>query len=100
MSKSGQDAVCLAAKALLAARAPSATVCPSEVARAIAREIGREADWKDLMPLVHEAIDTMVERSAVQLSWKGVLLNRRTGPYRIGRVGAIVDVPRCPDVER
>lgn len=41
----------------------------------------------------------MVEQGAVQVSWKGALLNRRTGPYRIGRVGAIVDVPSSPDVE-
>ncbi|MEJ5976643.1 DUF3253 domain-containing protein [Novosphingobium sp. PS1R-30] len=90
----------MAAKALLAARAPSATVCPSEVARVLAREIGRDADWKDLMPIVHEAVDAMVEEEALQLSWKGALLNRRTGPYRIGRVGAIVDLRSGSEVER
>lgn len=52
------------------------------------------------MPIVHEAMDAMVEEEAVQLSWKGALLKRRTGPYRIGRVGAIVDVPSGPEVKR
>lgn len=68
--------------ALLAARAPGATVCPSEVARAMA------SDWRSAMPAVHAAIDELVAEGAVRLSWKGRPLAARTGPYRIGRAAS------------
>ncbi|PVE54413.1 DUF3253 domain-containing protein [Arthrobacter sp. TPD3018] len=71
------------ALALLASRAAGATVCPSEVARAIAPEA-----WRAAMPSVHAAIDALVEEGRVQLSWKGKPLPTRTGPYRIGRAVA------------
>ncbi|EZP50781.1 MULTISPECIES: DUF3253 domain-containing protein [Sphingomonas] len=67
--------------ALLARRAPGATVCPSEVARAIA------PDWRAAMPAVHAAIDALVRERRVRLSWQGTPLTTRSGPYRIGRVG-------------
>jgi len=64
---------------LLANRAPGATVCPSEVARAVT------ANWRTAMPAVHAAIDALVDEGLVRLSWKGRLLPQRAGPYRIGR---------------
>ena len=64
---------------LLERRAPTATVCPSEVARAIA------PDWRAAMPDVHAAIDDLVRDGLVRLSWKGQPLARRAGPYRISR---------------
>ena len=67
--------------ALLAARAPEATVCPSEVARALAAP----ADWRDRMPAVHAAVDRLVTEGLVRLSWKGRSLPARAGPYRIRR---------------
>lgn len=54
--------------ALLAARSEDATVCPSEVARAVAGEAGA---WREAMPDVHAAVDALVDEGAVQLSWKG-----------------------------
>jgi hypothetical protein len=66
---------------LLARRAADATICPSEVARAIA------PDWRDAMPVVHAAIDRLVDDGLVRLSWKGRPLAARSGPYRIGRPG-------------
>jgi hypothetical protein len=69
------------ALALLASRSPDATVCPSEIARAIAPG----ADWRSAMPVVHCAIDDLVDEEAVRLSWKGHALAKRIGPYRIGR---------------
>ena len=74
--------------ALLARRAGGATICPSEVARALAAEVGDKPvamDWRDAMPVVHAAIDQLVREGAVQLSWKGEVLNARVGPYRIRR---------------
>ncbi|MEN2747152.1 DUF3253 domain-containing protein [Sphingomonas sp. T9W2] len=64
---------------LLMRRAAGATICPSEVARALSPE-----DWRSAMPSVHSAIDGLVRDGAVRLSWKGERLTTRSGPYRIG----------------
>lgn len=75
--------------ALLDGRADKATVCPSEVARAM---INADVpapwadDWRSAMPAVHTAVDGLVAEGKVQLSWKGKKLATRAGPYRIGRV--------------
>lgn len=74
--------------ALLAARSGEATVCPSEVARALVAVAGAEATsqgWRRVMPAVHEAVDGLVADGLVQLSWKHRPLPTRAGPYRIGR---------------
>lgn len=73
--------------ALLARRAAHATICPSEVARAIAAAAGT-SDWRGEMPAVHAAIDAMVAEGLVRLSWKGEAMPARDGPYRIGRARA------------
>lgn len=67
--------------ALLARRAPGATICPSEVARALADG----DDWRGAMPAVHDAVDTLLAEGRVALSWKGRPLATRAGPYRIRR---------------
>lgn len=75
--------------ALIAARAPGATVCPSEVARVLATTTGPDGqglDWRGMMPTVHAAIDQLVIDGRVRLSWKGQALASRAGPYRISRV--------------
>lgn len=74
--------------ALLSARAAGATVCPSEVARALAAAAG-DADWRGRMPAVHTAVDALVAEDAVRLSWRGAALPARGGPYRIGRSDCI-----------
>ena len=68
--------------ALLATRAPDATVCPSEVARVLGAAQG---DWRGMMPAVHAAVDRLVAEGRVGLSWKGTSLSSRAGPYRIKR---------------
>jgi hypothetical protein len=68
---------------LLGRCAPGATVCPSEVARVIAAAAGRE-DWRGEMAGVHAAVDALVAEGMVRLSWKGVAMAVREGPYRIG----------------
>ena len=75
--------VAAATLALLARREEGSTVCPSEVARALATAAGT-ADWRGAMPAVHAAIDRMVEGGLVRLSWKGEVMAARDGPYRIG----------------
>lgn len=69
---------CDATLALLATRAPDATICPSEVARSLG------SDWRIMMPTVHAAVDRLVTDGKVNLSWKGQPLASRNGPYRIG----------------
>jgi hypothetical protein len=76
MSADAHDALA----ALLAVRAPGATICPSEVARAIAVA----DDWRRAMPAVHDAVDELVAKGKITLSWKGKPMTRRAGPYRIG----------------
>jgi hypothetical protein len=73
--------------ALLAARAADATICPSEVARALAAAAG-EPDWRGAMPAVHAAVDGLAAEGLVRLSWKGAAMAVREGPYRIGRGSA------------
>lgn len=82
MSSSGSaGAVTLA---LLAGRAEGATICPSEVARALAAAAGK-ADWRGEMAGVHQAVDALVAEGLVRLSWRGEAKPVREGPYRIGR---------------
>ena len=83
------------ALSLLEARAVGATVCPSEVARAMIHADGSGPsadDWRSAMPAVHAAVDGLVAEGKVQLSWKGKKLVTRAGPYRIGR-GPNVELP-------
>lgn len=73
---------------LLARRAAEGSVCPSEVARALAGADGnapRYRDWRDAMPAVHAAVDQLVTDGSIRLSWKGQPLSARGGPYRIRR---------------
>ena len=66
---------------LLSARSQGATICSSEVARALAPS----DDWRSAMPMVHAAIDCLLAEDRVEISWKGQSLENRVGPYRIGR---------------
>jgi hypothetical protein len=87
----GQDLAALTL-ALLHARAPDATVCPSEVARASVNAAAIRPDedqWRGVMPAVHSAVDWLVAEGKVQLRWKGKELTKRAGPYRIARVRAV-----------
>lgn len=76
---------CATTLALLAARAVDATVCPSEVARAMAAADPGAPAWRDLMPVVHHGVDRLLADDQVRLRWKGQALATRTGPYRIAR---------------
>ena len=75
--------------ALLAGRAEAATLCPSEVARALAAGAAPGADdWRGEMVGVHEAVAQLAAKGLVRLSWKGRARKVGDGPYRIGRVKA------------
>jgi len=62
---------------------PGGTTCPSEVARRLAKDHNVPLEWRKFMPTVHEAVDELLARGEVTLSWKSVVMNERAGPYRI-----------------
>jgi hypothetical protein len=79
------DIASAAVLALLADRESGATICPSEVARTMAadRFANDDTDWRSAMPIVHTAVDHLVDQKKISLSWKGKALSKRSGPYRI-----------------
>lgn len=66
--------------ALLAARADTSTICPSDAARAVAPD-----DWRPLMDGARQAAARLVERGAVEITQHGevVDLAEVKGPIRI-----------------
>lgn len=68
--------------ALLAARAETSTICPSDAARAVAPE-----DWRPLMEPVRRAAARLAERGEVEITQHGnvVDLAAARGPIRIRR---------------
>ena len=67
--------------AQLTARGAGRTICPSEVARALAE------DWRPLMDAVRAVADEMVGRGAVVVTQRGRRLDAvgARGPIRLGR---------------
>lgn len=69
--------------AAVAARGPDKTICPSEVARALA---GDGVDPQELMPHVREAAAVLADRGEVAVSQRGEPVDARTarGAIRLG----------------
>ena len=69
--------------ALFDARAPGATICPSEAARAVDPE-----GWRALMPQAREAAGRLAAWGAVEVMQRGEVVDVATarGPVRIRRV--------------
>ena len=69
--------------ALLDARRPGATICPSEAARAVAPE-----GWRELMPEARAAAGRLAARGAVEVTQGGAVVDVATarGPVRIRRL--------------
>lgn len=66
---------------LLLARQPPATICPSEVARAL-----RPQDWRPLMPRIREAAWGMADEGVVEILQGGRTVPREQplrGPIRL-----------------
>ncbi len=68
---------------LIDARATSATICPSEAARAVDPE-----GWRDLMEPARQAARRLVARDEVEITQGGHVVDPSTakGPIRIRRV--------------
>lgn len=68
---------------LLAERAASSTICPSDAARAVG-----EDDWRDLMEPARRAARRLVDAGEVEITQKGSVVDPSTarGPIRIRKV--------------
>ncbi len=69
---------------LLDARAPDATICPSEVARAL---VGASGPWRALMPAIRQAAAGLVHEGRLVITRGGEIVNVDAGggPIRFGR---------------
>lgn len=70
---------------LLARRTPTATICPSEAARAVGGD--DEARWRPLMEPARQAARRLVERGEAVITQGGQVVDPATaaGPIRIRR---------------
>jgi hypothetical protein len=71
-------------RSMLDARAASATICPSDVARAVTSD---EAEWRGLMEPVRRAARRLVAAGEVEITQGGSVVDPSTakGPIRIRR---------------
>lgn len=78
------DRATQAIEALLAARAPGRTICPSEAARKLA---GAGGDWRALLPEIHAAVLALATASRTAVTQRGQPVDPLTarGPIRLGR---------------
>lgn len=69
--------------ALLANRQPGATICPSEVARALVLEGG---EWRGLMPQIRQVAQALVQDRRLRVTRGGVPVDATApgGPIRLG----------------
>ncbi|MET0998343.1 MAG: DUF3253 domain-containing protein [Marmoricola sp.] len=69
---------------LLDQRAPTATICPSDAARAV----GTAEGWRGLMDPAREAAGRLVDEGLVEITQGGTVVDLATarGPIRIRRV--------------
>jgi hypothetical protein len=71
--------------ALLEQRAKTASICPSDVARALVRE---EDEWRALMPLVREVAAKLAREGQISITQGEMTLHpdlRSHGPIRLRR---------------
>jgi len=66
--------------AMLATRASTSSICPSDVARQVAPD-----DWRPLMDPVRDAAQRLVDRGEVEITQRGEVVDLATarGPIRI-----------------
>lgn len=71
--------------ALLAQRSQGATICPSEVARALAPE---DDSWREQMPQVRQVAQALAQQRRLRVTRSGVPVNATApgGPIRLGLV--------------
>jgi hypothetical protein len=81
----GSTAIARTIRRLLRARGAGKTICPSEVARALAPD-----DWRRRMPAVRAEIVRLADRNEVMVMQRGAVVDPRTarGAIRIARAAA------------
>lgn len=69
---------------LLTARREGATICPSEVARAL---VADDAGWRALMPQVRQVAQALAQQRRLDVTRRGTQVDAtsRGGPIRLGR---------------
>ena len=74
-----------AALLLLESRKAGATICPGDIARAVARDLNCE--WRDLMRPVRYVAGVMVEEGLIEVTQHGVAvsIDHARGPIRLRR---------------
>jgi hypothetical protein len=75
--------------ALLASRAATSTICPSDAARAVGGP-----GWRSAMPLARDVAARLADEDVVEVRQKGERVDVRTarGPVRIARGARFPDV--------
>lgn len=70
---------------LLATRQEAATICPSEVARAL---VSGDDPWRELMPQVRQVAQCLARNDRLKVTRGGVPVDATSpgGPIRLGRV--------------
>jgi hypothetical protein len=74
---------------LLATRQPGATICPSEVARALTADAPDGGPWRELMPQIRQVAQQLVERQRLSVTRGGTPVDATSsgGPIRLGHPG-------------
>ncbi|WP_077000781.1 DUF3253 domain-containing protein [Variovorax sp. KK3] len=72
---------------LLDARSPTSSICPSDVARALAAD---EKSWRALMPEIRRVAAALSDEGALKVTRGGVVVDAMAGggPIRLRRAGA------------
>ncbi len=80
VTKPSQSAIEAEIANLVALRGAGKTICPSEVARALAE------DWRPLMPDVREVAADMAKRGVLSVTQEGAQVDalKARGPIRLG----------------
>lgn len=91
------DRLVQAMLARLAARRPGATICPSEVARALAAD---DRDWRALMPAIRDTARSLARDGRLRVTQRGYPLDPDAawhGPIRLA--GAADPTDREPKAQ-
>ncbi|MCL6609448.1 MAG: DUF3253 domain-containing protein [Geminicoccaceae bacterium] len=81
---SSAEAIAVAIRAALAARRPGASLCPSEIARALAPQ---EGAWRALMPVIRAVAARLAAAGELRVTQRGRPVDALAarGPIRLSR---------------
>lgn len=88
-ARPADDVIAAAILEMAAARGPDKSICPSEVARAVATG-GSEAAWRAIMPAVRGVAAALADEGRIVVTQRGVVVDARSavGPIRLKVVPA------------